>query len=60
MQDDIVWPIAEQIRCVPALEEAIGLKDGETVGIAYDVDGPKNGNGDALPETAKEEAKAKV
>lgn len=60
MQDDIVWPIAEQIRCVPALEEAVGLKSGETVGIAYDVDGPKNGNGDALPETAKEEAKAKV
>lgn len=37
-QDEIVWPIAGQIRCIPSLEEAIGLKSNETIGIKYDDD----------------------
>ena len=38
LQDDIVWAVADQIHCVPALEEAIGLNAGETVQVRYDDD----------------------
>jgi hypothetical protein len=36
VQEELVWPVAEQIRCVTALEKAIGLSENQTVKIEYD------------------------
>jgi hypothetical protein len=52
VQEELVWPVAEKVRCVKALETAIGLSENQTIKIVYDDD-------DAEPEaeTPKEASK---
>jgi hypothetical protein len=35
-QDSLVWPLAEQLRCVKALEKDTGLDANETMEVKYD------------------------
>lgn len=48
-QEEIVWPLAEQLGLVPWLEKKIGITAGQTIEVEY-ADGKKSGNGSPAEE----------
>lgn len=51
-QEEIVWPVAEQLRLVPWLEKKVGITAGQTIEVEY-ADEKKDGNGSTGQATTK-------